>query len=264
MKVAWIAIDAIDETPDLLNSRQHYEESSINELAASIREHGLLQPICVRPTGDRYVLIFGMRRLKAAIRAGLIEVPCSIQVADDERAFLLNAIENLHRQQLSGSERVRAIERLAATSLSGNEISRRTGFNQSTISRWLKIDRRPLLKEALEADQLGIGRAMALVAVPESALPELLQVAGSLPQTSIKERVAEINQSMRYAYPRRSLDSRRLLEALRLLTVVERVVYEDRHILERIHQRAAQILAVTETRTGVAGQRRKGRRLRAP
>jgi ParB/RepB/Spo0J family partition protein len=127
MKVAWIPVDAIDETPDPLNSRQRYDESSINELASSIREQGILQPICVRPNGERYILIFGMRRLKAAIRAGLTEVPCSIQLADDDRAFLLNAIENLHRQQLSGADRVRAMERLAATNLSGNEISRRTG-----------------------------------------------------------------------------------------------------------------------------------------
>jgi hypothetical protein len=109
----------------------------------------------------------------------------------------------------------------------------------------LKIDRRPLLKEALEADQLDIGRAMALVAAPEPALRELLDLAGSLPQADLKERVAQMNQGMRYAYPRRSVDSRRLLEALRLLTLVEHVEGDDRKILERIQQRADQILGVS-------------------
>jgi len=254
MKVAWIAINAIDETPELLNSRSAYEESSINELASSIREHGILQPICVRPNGERYVLVFGMRRLKAAVRAGLPEVPCSIQIADDDRAFLLNAIENLHRQQLSGADRVRAIERLAATNLSGNEISRRTGFNQSTISRWLRIDRRPLLKDALEADQLDVGRAMALVAAPEPALPELLQLAPTLPQAAIKERVALLNEGMRNAYPRATVDSRRLLEILRLLTLIEHVEGDDRDVLERIHARAELILGLPAHRPRTARQ----------
>jgi ParB-like nuclease domain len=59
MKVAWLGIDQIDETPPELNSRQTYDEASINELAVSIKEHGILQPICVRPKGERYELVFG-------------------------------------------------------------------------------------------------------------------------------------------------------------------------------------------------------------
>jgi ParB family transcriptional regulator, chromosome partitioning protein len=241
MKVAWIALGEIDETPVELNSRQTYDEASINELAASVQEHGILQPLCVRPNGERYTLVFGLRRLKAATRAGLQEVPCTIQVADDDRAFLLNTIENLHRHQLSGAERVRAIERLAATSLTGREISRRTGFSQSTIARWLKIDRRPVLKDALEQDRLDVGRAMALADAPEEALPHLLDLARALPQTALKERVAELNV-MRNASPRTTVDSRRLLEALRLLTLVEDVHSEDRGLVEQIHRVSARLL----------------------
>ena len=115
MKVAWIPTADIDLTPDALNTRSSYDETALNELAQSLKELGVLQPICVRPNGDRYTVVFGNRRLKAATRAFLIEMPCTIQVADDDRAFLLNTVENLHRQQLTGGERVRAIERLAAT-----------------------------------------------------------------------------------------------------------------------------------------------------
>lgn len=192
LKVAWIALGDIDETPPELNSRQVYDEVSINELAASVREHGILQPVCVRPIGERYLLVYGMRRLKAAIRAGLQEVPCTIQVADDDRAFLLNTIENLHRHQLSGVERVRAIERLAATNLGVRDISRRTGFNPATISRWMKIDRHPALKDALEREAVELGQAMELTRAPAEALADLLEQAPSLGRAALRERVEEL------------------------------------------------------------------------
>jgi ParB/RepB/Spo0J family partition protein len=217
MKVAWIRLGDIDETPPELNSRQAYDEASINELAASIQEHGILQPLCVRPDKERYTLVFGLRRLKAASRAGLLEVPCTIQLADDDRAFLLNTIENLHRHQLSGSERIRAIERLAATNLTGREISRRTGFSQATISRWLRLDRRPSLKDAVEQDLLDIGRAMVLTHAPEDSLPKLLQDAPGIPQPELWRHVSELKLSHNDSRQHPSVDSRRIMEALRVL-----------------------------------------------
>jgi ParB family chromosome partitioning protein len=243
VKVAWLPVGEIDETPPELNSRRAYDETSIDELAASVAEHGILQPLCVRPTGARYVLVFGMRRLRAAARAGLREVPCTIQVADEDRAFLLNTVENLHRRQLSGAERVRAIEKLAATDLGVRDISRRTGFHPATISRWLKIDRRPLVKDALEREILDLGRAMALADAPEEAIAALLQAAPTLRQDELKARVAQA-RVLRYATPR-SVDSRRLLEALRLLTLVQTVGDDDVELLgqlqdclDRLHARA--------------------------
>jgi ParB/RepB/Spo0J family partition protein len=235
IKVAWIALDEIDETPVELNSRQTYDEASINELAASVQEHGILQPLCVRPNGERYTLVFGLRRLKAATRAGLQEVPCTIQVADDDRAFLLNTIENLHRHQLSGAERVRAIERLAATSLTGREISRRTGFSQATISRWLRLDRRPILKQAVEAEVLDIGRAMVLTHAPEDKLPELVEQAHSIPQPDLWRHVSELRASHNDSRLRVSVDSRRIMEALRLLSLVQSpVAIDDRGLLLQV------------------------------
>ncbi len=233
MKVAWLGIGDIDETRPDLNSRQTYDEASINELAASIKEHGILQPMCVRPKGDRYELVFGMRRFKGAIRAGLAEVPCTIQIADDERAFLLNTMENLHQKHLSGAERVRAIERLAATNLGVREIGRRTGFTHATISRWLRIDRRPDLKDALEADSIDIGRAMVLVAAPEEELASLLAEAPRMRQQDLKDRVAALNVVRNV--PIRSVDSRRIMEALRVLSMVQApLADEDRGLMVQV------------------------------
>jgi ParB family chromosome partitioning protein len=190
--VSWLPVTQIDEPPAGQNSRRFYPEASLAQLAASIREHGLLQPLCVRPNGSRYQLVFGVRRLRAAMRAGLHEVPCTVRVADDDRAFLLNALENLHRQQLSGTERVRAIERLAATGLGVREISRRTGFNPSTISRWLRIDDCAELKSALEAGTLDISRAKILVEAPRAALTELIEQAPGLSVADLRARVASL------------------------------------------------------------------------
>ena len=142
----------------------------------------------------------GSSALRAAIRAGLHEVPCTVRVADDDRAFLLNALENLHRQQLSGTERVRAIERLAATGLGVREISRRTGFNPSTISRWLRIDDCAELKAALEAGTLDLSRAKILVEAPRAALRELIEQAPGLSVAELRARVA----SLKLAHGRRS------------------------------------------------------------
>jgi ParB family chromosome partitioning protein len=237
MKVAWIPLTEIDPTPADLNSRAGYDESSLNELAQSIKELGVLQPICVRPNRDRYTVVFGNRRLKAAGRANVPEIPCTIQVADDDRAFLLNTVENLHRQQLTGSERVRAIERLAATNLSVTEISLRTGFNKSTISRWLKIDRRLPLKEALESDRLDIGRAMALADAPEEALPQLLRNVHELTQQELKERVV----ALRNATAPASIDSRRVLELVRLAGLIRVVDPEDLPLLDQVEAHLARL-----------------------
>jgi ParB-like chromosome segregation protein Spo0J len=112
-------------------------------------------------------------------------------VADEQRAFLLSIIENLQRRQLSGRERVRAIEKLAGTHLGVRELSRKTGFDQSTISRWLKIDRRPSLRIALENGEVDIGRATILADAPEDELASLLADAPLLSQAELRQRVRQ-------------------------------------------------------------------------
>jgi ParB/RepB/Spo0J family partition protein len=217
--VVWLPVSAIDEPAATCNSRQTYPDSAIAELAASLRNQGFLQPLCVRPKGSRYEVVFGVRRLRAAVACGLREVPCTIRVADDDRAFLLNTLENLHRKQLSSAERVRAIERLAATGLGVREISRRTGFNASTISRWLRINSCASLKAALETGRLDIGRAAVLVQAPKWALPRLLEQAPKLSSAELRQQVAALNRrpSRTGAEPE---DERCLRAALRCLRSV--------------------------------------------
>jgi transcriptional regulator with XRE-family HTH domain len=149
-------------------------------------------------------------------------------------------VENLQRRQLSGRQRVRAIEKLAGTRLGVRELSRQTGFDQSTISRWLKIDRYPSLRAALEEEQIDIGRATILADAPEDAIPALLVEAPLLPQPELRQHISQL-KALRKPTPLMSADSRHLADALQLLRIVERTPPGDGAILEQIEREVARL-----------------------
>lgn len=135
-----LPIASIAESPEARNSRRGYDEAKLNELAASIQTHGVLQPILVSPDGEGYQVIARNRRLKAALRAGLEGVPAIVKShLDDETKYLINLVENIQRVDLSPRERVEAIRQLASSGLGVREISRGTGLAPSTISRWIRV-----------------------------------------------------------------------------------------------------------------------------
>jgi ParB family transcriptional regulator, chromosome partitioning protein len=187
VNVATLPVSRIAETPEARNSRRGYDELKLNELAASIREHGVLQPILVTPHEDGYRVIAGNRRLKATNRAGLETIPALIKTrVDEHKQFFLNLVENIQRVDLSGKERVDAIRLLAASGLGVREISRGTGISPGTISRWLRIADRPALASALEEERLDIARAMTLAPVKdEETLARLLADAPSTPRAEL-------------------------------------------------------------------------------
>ncbi len=101
--IANIALGKIEANP--FQPRNKFEEESLNELADSIREQGIIQPLTVRKLGyDKYQIISGERRLRAAKIAGLADVPCYIRVANDEEMLELALVENIHRQDLNAIE----------------------------------------------------------------------------------------------------------------------------------------------------------------
>ncbi|HEV7665144.1 MAG TPA: helix-turn-helix domain-containing protein [Chloroflexota bacterium] len=157
------------------------------------------------------------------------------QTADATPGLAL--IENLQRRQVSGAERVRAIERLAATHLGVRELGRRTGFAPSTISRWLKIDRCPQLKHALESEVLDIGRAKLLADAPVTALAELIPQAAACSRADLARRVAALRGRGEPAVDvlfSSSADSRRLLKAVHIVESVDALSATDRATLERL------------------------------
>jgi ParB/RepB/Spo0J family partition protein len=248
VNVANLPVERIIETPEARNSRRGYDEAKLNELAASIREHGVLQPILVMPDADGYRVIAGNRRLRASVRAGLETIPALIKTqVDEHRQFFLNLVENVQRVDLTGKERLEAIRLLAASGLGVREISRGTGISPGTISRWLHIADRPMLARALEEERLDIARAMTLAPVrDEVILARLLNDASTTPRAELNAAVQSVLQQNTYC-----LDDGRLADVDRKLALVRTVTDVGAAHLRRIQARVEELLAQIETHSAM-------------
>jgi ParB/RepB/Spo0J family partition protein len=238
--IALLPIASVQESPEGRNSRRTYDERKLNELAASILEHGVLQPILVAPDGDAYLVIAGNRRLKAAIRAGLERIPAIIKPHLDERArFLVNLVENIQRVDLSSKERVDAIRQLAASGQGVREISRGTGLAPSTISRWIHIAANELVAKAMEEGRVDIFRAMQLARIKDSTqIEHLIEVA---PDVTPNEFVALV-QSVASSNTAYCLDDGRLADVDRKLALVKEVTPVGLAHLRRILERTLDLI----------------------
>lgn len=163
-----VSIDAIHPNP--LQPRSTFSPEGLQELAQSIRENGIIQPLIVRPARDGYQLVAGERRLRAARLAGCHDVPVVVQEFADDRLMEITLIENIQREDLNPIEVAHAFERLHREfRLSHEQIAQRTGKDRSTITNMLRLLRLPLEVQQLLAEQrLSMGHARALLAL-ESA-----------------------------------------------------------------------------------------------
>lgn len=164
-----IAIERIVARTD--QPRRTFPESGLLELAHSIRQHGILQPLVVAPAGDSFTLIAGERRLRAAKIAGLAHLPVIIRSADEQDRFELALIENLQRADLTPVEEARAYGRLMAEgNLTQEDLAKQLGKSRSRIAntvRLLKLP--PEIAAALEQGRLTAGHANALLAQTNEA-----------------------------------------------------------------------------------------------
>ncbi|GIU80584.1 MAG: chromosome partitioning protein ParB [Bryobacteraceae bacterium] len=163
-----VPIESIHPNP--LQPRSTFSPEGLQELAQSIRENGIIQPLVVRRTRDGYQLVAGERRLRAARIAGLHEVPVVVQEFADDRLMEITLIENIQREDLNPIEVAHAFERLHREfRLSHEQIAQRTGKDRSTITNMLRLLRLPLEVQQLVAEQrLSMGHARALLSL-ESA-----------------------------------------------------------------------------------------------
>jgi ParB family chromosome partitioning protein len=126
--------------PNKSQPRTDFDEAAIQSLADSIKENGILQPICVRKCGALYEIISGERRTRAAALAGLTEIPCIIMSVDEEQSAVLALIENIQRKDLSYFEEALAIEKLISVyGLTQENAAKRLGKAQSTIANKLRL-----------------------------------------------------------------------------------------------------------------------------
>jgi ParB family chromosome partitioning protein len=163
--------------PNPNQPRVHFDEESLAELANSIREIGVLQPVLVRPMGDdQYELIAGERRWRAARRAGLGVIPAVVRATDDMGSVERALVENLHRQDLTPLEEAAAYQQLIEDfSLTHDQVATRVGKSRSAVSNTLRLMSLPAGIQALLADgRLSAGHARALLGTPDRSLQEQL------------------------------------------------------------------------------------------
>ena len=154
--------------------RKHFDEASLAELADSIRQHGIIQPLTVRKLASGYYqIIAGERRWRAARLAGLKEVPVIVMEADDRKAAELAMIENLQREDLNPMEEAAGYQALMEQHhMTQEEAAQRVGKSRSAVANSLRLlNLAPAVRKLVEEDKLSAGHARALLPLP-SALQE--------------------------------------------------------------------------------------------
>lgn len=171
-KVYSLPVDAICPNPN--QPRRHFSPDGLRELADSIRQLGVLQPLTVRPMGREWELIAGERRLRAARLAGLAHVPCIIVDTDEEHSSLMALVENLQRRDLDFLEEALALAKLIRDySLSQEECARQIGKSQSAIANKLRLLRlSPEVLTLLRDHGFTERHARALLRLDDSKLQE--------------------------------------------------------------------------------------------
>ena len=164
--------------PNPAQPRRGFEERALEELAESIRRHGILQPLSVRRVDGNYELICGERRLRASAMAGLTEIPCIVMNMDDRESGIAALVENLQRQDLDFVEEARAISRLLELgSMSQEQAAKVLGKSQSAVANKLRILRHsPAVLQAIREAGLTERHARALLRL-EGEEEKLLAVA---------------------------------------------------------------------------------------
>ena len=169
-EVAQLPIDLIEPNP--LQPRRVFQHDRIEELAQSIRANGIIQPLVVRRRAERYQLVAGERRWRAAKIAGVAHVPAVIQDIPDERLLEITLIENIQREDLNAIETAQAFERLCRElQLTHEEVGRRTGKDRSTIANLIRLLQLPPdIQQLIAERRLSIGHARCLLTLPTAEL----------------------------------------------------------------------------------------------
>jgi ParB family chromosome partitioning protein len=160
-------IPIVQLEPNPVQPRTVMDPARLQELAASITESGIVQPILVRKAGAGYQIIAGERRWRAAQQAGLATVPVTVREVADDRLLELALVENIQREELSPLEEAHAFQRLQQDlGLTQEEVARKVGRDRSTVANSLRLLRLPReARELLSAGRLEAGHARALLAV---------------------------------------------------------------------------------------------------
>ena len=186
--VADIALDEIDTSGN--QPRVRFEEEPLAELTRSIIDHGVLQPILVARVGQRYRIIAGERRFRAAARAGLQRIPAVVRTVGDDDRLTLALIENIQREDLTPLEEAQAYRRIIdLTGISQEALAVRVGKHRSTVANSLRLLGLPEeMRNALAEGTMSAGHARAVLMIPDQA--ERQRLFARLQQFSVREAEA--------------------------------------------------------------------------
>lgn len=170
-QIAEIQISNIEVNP--FQPRTHFDKEALDELAASIKELGIIQPITVRKKPDgTFQLISGERRFRASQKAGLKAVPAYIRIADDQAMLEMALVENIQRQELDAIEVALSYERLIIDcDLTQEQLSERVGKKRSTVTNYLRLLKLPpLIQAGIRDHMISNGHARALINVDDEEM----------------------------------------------------------------------------------------------
>jgi ParB family chromosome partitioning protein len=209
-----IPLSALRANPD--QPRKNFDEAELQELADSIKEHGIIQPILAEEAGDgTYIIIAGERRSRAAVIAGLAEVPVIIRNYSDEKRMIVSLIENVQRADLNPIEEAAAYKKLMElTGCSQDEAAVKVGKNRSTVANALRLLRLPAaMRDSIEKSELSPGHARAILSVNNAADRETLfkEITGkglSVRETEKKAAVLNTAEAGKKGKPQKSSDKR--------------------------------------------------------
>src|SRR5882672_2494979 len=206
-EIQHVALEKIVRNP--AQPRTQFDPETIKELASSIRERGVLQPVLLRPSGGSFQIVAGERRFLAAREAGLDTIPSIVRQFTDREALLIAIIENVQRENLNPMDEARAYYRLAMEyGLPHEEIGQRVGRDRSTVSNILRFNNLPQeIQTFLETGSISPGHARALLSVTSEKVQVDLAKSAAAHGWSVREleeRVRRTSSGTSAARPRKS------------------------------------------------------------
>ena len=182
-----VDIELIDPNP--YQPRMEWDEEEIASLAASIRAHGILQPIVLRKNGRRYQLIAGERRLRASRAAGLKRIPAVVREADNRQMLALALMENVQRRDLGPIEKAEAFNRLSEEfELTQEQMAAQVGISRSAVANFLRLlDLPEAVQKLLRTGRLQMGHGRALLGLKEAESMERLGMQAAARGYSVRQ-----------------------------------------------------------------------------
>ena len=182
-------LNIVDITPNPFQPRKTWNDNQLQELAGSIKENGILQPIIVRQNGTKYEIVAGERRFRAAHIAGLQKIPAMIRKTDDSEMLALAIVENIHRADLNPIEKAKAYQDFMETfGLTQEQAAQKLGQDRSVVANYIRLLNLPSeVKQMLVEGSLDMGHARAILALPTDDLRKRLANRALAGRLSVRE-----------------------------------------------------------------------------